>query len=70
MKPVRCEMAGTVLEFKVKVGDTVRSGQEVCVVESMKMEVGVTSPLSGVVMAIHKKVGEFINEGDILLELQ
>lgn len=62
-------MTGTVLEIKVKVGATVSAGDEVAVVESMKMEVPVSSSLAGKVAAIKKNVGDFVNEGDTLIEL-
>lgn len=63
-------MAGTVLEVKVAPGQSVRVGQEVAVVESMKMEVPVQSTVEGVVSAIHKAAGEFVNAGDTLIELK
>ncbi len=69
MKQVKSEMAGTLLELKVKVGDAVRSGQEVAIVESMKMEVPLVSNAAGSVANILKGVGDFINDGDVVLEL-
>jgi acetyl-CoA carboxylase biotin carboxyl carrier protein len=69
MKQVRSEMAGTILEIKVKVGDAIKSGQEVAVVESMKMEVPLVSNAGGNVAKILKATGDFINDGDVVLEL-
>ena len=69
MKQVRSEMAGTILELKVKVGDAVKSGQEVAIVESMKMEVPLVSAAAGQVSRILTVVGDFINDGDVVLEL-
>lgn len=69
MKSIRAEMAGTILEVKVKKGDSVKVGQEVALVESMKMEVALTSPLGGTVSAVHKAAGDFVNEGDTIIEL-
>ena len=66
---IASEMAGTLLELRVKEGDAVSVGQEVAIVESMKMEVPLASGYAGKVTRIHKKVGEFLNEGDVLLEL-
>jgi acetyl-CoA carboxylase biotin carboxyl carrier protein len=63
-------MAGTVLEVKVKVGEAVKAGQEVAVVESMKMEVPLVSSEAGEVKAVHKSVGDFLNEGETLVELK
>ena len=69
MAVVKCEMAGTLLELKVKVGDSVKAGQEVAVVESMKMEVPIASPSAGRVTKVHKAVGDFLNDGDAVLEV-
>jgi acetyl-CoA carboxylase biotin carboxyl carrier protein len=57
------------LEIKVTVGKAVSEGDEVAIVESMKMEVPVTSTAAGKVAAIKKNVGDFVNDGDVLIEL-
>lgn len=62
-------MAGTVLEVKIKVGDSIVSGQEVVVLESMKMEVPVVSSVAGKVNRVVKNPGDFVNDGDTLIEL-
>ena len=69
MAKIKSEMAGTVLEIKVKVGDTVTKGQEVAVVESMKMEVPLQADVAGKVTKILKNAGDFLNEGEALIEL-
>jgi acetyl-CoA carboxylase biotin carboxyl carrier protein len=69
MGVIKSEMAGTVLELKVKVGDVVKAGQEIVILESMKMEVPVTAAHSGKVTEIKKQVGDFVNEGESLIEL-
>ena len=66
---VKSEMAGTVLELKVKVGDKVTAGQEIAVMESMKMEVPVACAKAGTVSSISKNKGDFVNEGEVILEL-
>jgi acetyl-CoA carboxylase biotin carboxyl carrier protein len=66
---IKSEMAGTVLEVKVKVGDTLKSGQEIVILESMKMEVPVLASQVGKVTEIKKQVGDFVNEGEALIEL-
>ena len=62
-------MAGTVLEVLVKVGDSVQSGQDIAILESMKMEVPVASPHSGKVTELLKNKGDFVNEGEALIEM-
>jgi acetyl-CoA carboxylase biotin carboxyl carrier protein len=69
MAKIKSEMAGTVLEIKVKVGDAVTKGQEVAVVESMKMEVPLQADVAGKVTKILKNAGDFLNEGEVLIEL-
>jgi acetyl-CoA carboxylase biotin carboxyl carrier protein len=69
MAKVKSEMAGTVLEIKVKEGDAVQKGQEVAVLESMKMEVPLHSDSAGKVTKVFKAVGDFLNEGEALIEL-
>ena len=63
-------MAGTVLSVLISVGDRVTDGQDVVVLESMKMEVPVQSEGAGEVSEIHVQPGDFVNEGDPLLELK
>ncbi len=70
MSSIKSEMAGTLLELKVKVGDTVKVGQEVAVMESMKMEVPLVSQASGKVSSILKNTGDFVNDGDAVIELK
>lgn len=69
-KTIKSEMAGTVLEVKVKAGDSVQKGQEVAVVESMKMEVPLLSTETGTVQTVLKNAGDFLNEGEALIELK
>ena len=69
MKQIRSEMAGTIIELKVKVGDKISSGQEVAVVESMKMEVPLLAQSAGIVTKILKTAGDFLNDGEVILEL-
>jgi len=69
-KVIKSEMAGTLLEVKVEVGDSISAGQEVAVVESMKMEVPLQAAVAGVVKTVHKAAGDFLNEGETLIELK
>ena len=45
-------MPGTILDIKVAVGDTVKSGQAICVLEAMKMENDVNAPCDGKVLTL------------------
>ncbi len=63
-------MAGVVIEILVKAGDQVTDGQEVAILESMKMQLPVQSTLAGKVSSIKVNSGDFVNEGDPLLDLE
>lgn len=67
---VKSNMAGTVWKVLVKPGDRVESGQDVLILESMKMEIPITAENSGVVKAIKVKEGDFVNDGDLVVEFE
>jgi len=70
MARVEATMAGTVFNVLVSEGDTVKSGDDVVVLESMKMEVPVSAEDSGTVRKIHVQAGDFVNEGDALVDIE
>ena len=55
--------------YKRQVGDVVESGQDVIVIESMKMEIPVVSNVSGTVVSIFVVEGEMVDEDQKLIEL-
>lgn len=59
-KSVESPIQGTVVNVKVKVGDNVKKGQPLVVVEAMKLENDVVSPFDGVVSEILVKKGDAI----------
>jgi acetyl-CoA carboxylase biotin carboxyl carrier protein len=69
-KQITATMAGVVVELMVGVGAQVNSGQEVVMLESMKMQLPISSEHSGTVNQILVKVGDFVNEGDSLIVLE
>jgi acetyl-CoA carboxylase biotin carboxyl carrier protein len=70
MKEIPSTMAGTVLNILVANGDEVNAGQEVLMLESMKMEIPVDSSFNGVVKELKVNIGDFVNEGDVLIVLE
>jgi acetyl-CoA carboxylase biotin carboxyl carrier protein len=70
VKKIEANMAGTVLQVLVQPGDRVEAGQDVAVLESMKMEVPIQAESSGTVSAVKVETGSFVNEGDVLIELE
>ena len=63
------EISGLIWKINCKVGDVVEMGQEVLIIESMKMEIPVTSNASGTVISIFVNEGEMVNEDQKLIEL-
>uniref|UniRef100_A0AAR2IS06 Propionyl-CoA carboxylase alpha chain, mitochondrial n=1 Tax=Pygocentrus nattereri TaxID=42514 RepID=A0AAR2IS06_PYGNA len=67
---LRSPMPGTVVAVSVKPGDTVAEGQEICVIEAMKMQNSMTAAKTAKVKSVHCKAGETVGEGDLLVELE
>uniref|UniRef100_A0A8C3S703 Propionyl-CoA carboxylase alpha chain, mitochondrial n=1 Tax=Chelydra serpentina TaxID=8475 RepID=A0A8C3S703_CHESE len=67
---LRSPMPGAVVAVSVKPGDLVSEGQEICVIEAMKMQNSLIAAKSGKVKAVHCKAGETVGEGDLLVELE
>ncbi|SCL92401.1 Biotin carboxyl carrier protein [Bacillus cytotoxicus] len=70
MTKVYASMAGNVWKIVVGVGDPVEEEQDVVILESMKMEIPIVSEEAGTVMKIHVQEGDFVNEGDVLVEIE
>ncbi len=67
-KPILSPLPGVILDLKVNVGDQVKAGQTVAVLEAMKMENNINAEHDGVVTAIKVNKGDSILEGaEILL---
>ncbi|XP_015218909.1 propionyl-CoA carboxylase alpha chain, mitochondrial isoform X3 [Lepisosteus oculatus] len=67
---LRSPMPGTVVAVSVNPGDTVAEGQEICVIEAMKMQNSMTAAKTAKVKSVHCKPGETVGEGDLLVELE
>jgi acetyl-CoA carboxylase biotin carboxyl carrier protein len=70
MKRVVSNMAGVVLEFLVKTGEAIAVDQDVVILESMKMQIPVQSTVSGIVKTVAVNEGDFVDDGDVLLEVE
>ncbi len=67
---VNAPLPGRVLDIKVKVGDAVKAGQEVAILEAMKMENSITSDQAGTVKQILVEVGDNVPTDAQLIELE
>jgi len=59
-------MPGTIIRYEVNVGDKVKTGETVVMLEAMKMENAIPSPVDGVIKAINYSAGASVKKGNIL----
>ena len=59
-------MPGTILKYNVKLGDQVSKGDQILILEAMKMENALSAPKSGIITEIAFKEGDLVSKGDIL----
>jgi biotin carboxyl carrier protein len=69
-KPVRAPMPGLVVRVEVEVGEAVRAGQGVAIIEAMKMENELKSDAAGTVSRIHVDAGQAVEKGQVLVEFE
>ena len=67
---VRAPMPGRVVVVRVAQGDKVVAGQELLVVEAMKMELALKAPRDGVVAGVSAAVGDFVEADVVLVALE
>ncbi|WP_036877865.1 biotin/lipoyl-containing protein [Xylanibacter oryzae] len=67
--PVSSPLPGTITEVKVKVGDTVKEGDVVIVLEAMKMQNNIEAETSGTITSISVNNGDTVMEGAALLTI-
>jgi len=60
---------GIVLSIDVKIGDDIKEGDRLLVLEAMKMENNITSEKVGKVTAIHVKTGQQVLQNEVMIEL-
>ena len=66
MAQVSAEMVANVWKVLVAAGDTVLAGDPLAILESMKMEIPVESPLAGTVREVRVQEGDTVQEGDVI----
>jgi acetyl-CoA carboxylase biotin carboxyl carrier protein len=70
MNQLIASMAGNVYKVLVKDGDIVSEGEDVVILESMKMEIPISAESEITVKAVMVAEGDFVNEGDVILEVE
>lgn len=63
-------MPGSVIDIKVNVGDQVKTGDVIIILEAMKMENEVTAPKDGTIKEIKAQKGQAVNTGDELIVIE
>lgn len=66
---IRTPLPGLILEVLVREGDAVKAGQDLIIMEAMKMENRIQAPHDGTVKKIYVQHGSTIAEDDVLLEI-
>jgi acetyl-CoA carboxylase biotin carboxyl carrier protein len=66
MPNVPAHITGTVVRIEKSPGDAVAEGEAILILESMKMEMPLESPVDGRVKEIRVKEGQAVAEGDVL----
>ena len=67
---LKSPMPGQVVAFRVAVGDRVKKGQPLAVIEAMKIEHTISAPTDGMVIELLFKAGDLVADGDELLKIE
>lgn len=70
MAKIAAGMAGSVWKVLVKEGDPVKAGQDVVILESMKMEIPIAVDVDGTVTKVNVQEGDFVNDSDTVIEIE
>lgn len=63
-------MPGTILDIKVSVGSVVNKGDNLLILEAMKMENDIMAPVGGKVVSINTTKGASVNSGEVLIVIE
>lgn len=66
MAEIRAEITANVWQVVVEEGQMVAEGDEICILESMKMEIPVVTEVPGVVRELHVAPEQTVQEGDLI----
>lgn len=66
MADVTAHISGTIFKIETEAGARVTAGEEIIILESMKMEIPIEAPVDGVVQEILIAEGQAVEEGDVV----
>jgi biotin carboxyl carrier protein len=69
-RDVSAPMPGLVLEINVKAGDSVAAGDQLIILEAMKMENVLSAPGEGIIEAVHVKKGQPVDKSQLLISFE
>jgi biotin carboxyl carrier protein len=67
---LKSQIPGRVVSINVAIGDKVKKGDVVCVLESMKMQVSIKAHKDGVIKTMKVKQGMSVAKNDVLVEIE
>jgi oxaloacetate decarboxylase alpha subunit/pyruvate carboxylase subunit B len=68
--PMLAPMPGMIVSYDKKVGDSVKKGETVLVLEAMKMENALPAPIDGTIQSVNFKSGDSVAKGDVLCTIE
>jgi len=70
MAELKASMAGSVWKIVANEGQSVTDGQDIIILESMKMEIPIVAEEAGTIKELKVNEGDFVNEGDVLAVIE
>ncbi|WP_156289164.1 acetyl-CoA carboxylase biotin carboxyl carrier protein subunit [Oceanobacillus salinisoli] len=70
MQEVKASMAGSVWKIAVNEGEKVEEGQDIVILESMKMEIPIPAETSGTIKELKVSEGDFVNEEEVIAVIE
>ena len=67
---IHADVTGSVWKIEAQIGDRLKADQTIMIVESMKMEIPVVAPVSGVLTELFVKEGQEVEEGQQLAVIE
>ncbi|GAB1858171.1 hypothetical protein MHTCC0001_30080 [Flavobacteriaceae bacterium MHTCC 0001] len=70
IKSIKAPMPGLILDINVSAGQEVQENDALLILEAMKMENSITSPIDGTIKAVHATKGEAVEKGQLIIEFE
>jgi biotin carboxyl carrier protein len=67
---ITAPMPGSIVEVMVRPGDEVQVGEQICILEAMKMKNAIRSPRTGVVLEVPVSPGQKVAHGEVLVTFE